>query len=306
MAGKVNKKLILKQCVVPTGSNISLETIIGELEVAFPKHKDRIRQAELFRSLVVSYITSPANNRPGKFIGFCLQDESATGIVDLTNSEQTVGVEEFMAPTDSAWLESEVILYVVDNHVLACNFGKYEKAISHMITELAKRGDILSDDKQIVLCDVPNKPSIQRVNDIGVRRINLDVSSYMASLSYLEPKSKVASIISAIFSEPRGPEEVKRRAQSTGSIYLSRGGKFKSHEIKKDEWLTKIGVKILQEDSDEYTLTLEDDSQISSSALRVTKTIKLNKHGNSFNRDHAHLELLNYYEKLAADGSLKW
>lgn len=307
MTGETKKKFVLKQCVVPLGSNISLESVIAEIGTKFPNHIDRTFSTELFRSRSISYIKSPSNGKPGKFVGFCLLDESAIGLANSKTSHETIDVEEFDVPEDKAWLDSEIVLYVIENHVIACNIGNHEKALSAIITDLAKRGDILADDKHLVLSDVPNKLTIEHVHKVGVKHIDLDVSSYLASLNYVKSTTVDGTIFDSIFQSPISPKALTRRTQSTGRLFLSRGGKFKKEEIPKDEWLTKIGKDILDEGLDNYTITLEDGNQISSSKLRVNKTVGLNKKGNNtFSREHAHLELLAYYDELKALGSFGW
>ncbi|MEP6343823.1 MAG: hypothetical protein ABJ275_10965 [Maricaulaceae bacterium] len=307
MSGKTKKKFVLKQCVVPLGSNISLESVISEIGTKFPNHKDRTFKTELFRSRSISYVKPSPNGKPGFFVGFCLLDESAIGLADSKTSNETIDVEEFDVPKDKAWLDSEVVLYIVKNHVIACNIGNNEKAISTIITDLAKSGDILADDKHLVLSDVPNKLTIEHVHKVGVKHIDLDISSYLASLDYVKSKKADRTIFSSIFQSPISPEDVTRRTKSTGRLFLSRGGKFKKEEIAQDEWLTKIGADILSEGVEDYTITLEDGNQISSSKLRVNKTVSLNKKGNNtFSREHAHLALLEYYDELKALGSFSW
>jgi len=234
-------------------------------------------------------------------------DESAIGLANSKSSDEIINVEEFDVPKDKAWLDTEIILYVVGNHVISCNMGNNEKSISTIITDLAKTGNILADDKHLVLSDVPNKLTIEHVHKVGVKHIDLDVSSYLASLDYVKSSKSDANIFNSIFQSPIGPDDVVKRAQSTGRLFLSRGGKFKKEEISQDEWLTKIGTEIIAEESEDYLITLEDGNQISSSKLRVNKTVSLNRKGNNtFSREHAHLELLAYYNELKALGSLSW
>lgn len=305
MSGKVKKQLVLKRCFNPFGSNISLESVIIEIERAFPKNEDRMASIDLFRSQIVSYVKKPNNGGSGIFIGFCVQDKSATGLVDTITSTNEVGVEEYNAPENKAWLDSEVILYVVENHVIACNIGNKEKAITQLLTDLARKGNILGDQKHIVLSDVPNKLTIENVNKIGVKRIDLDISSYLTSLDYIKPKKATPSFLKSIFSSPTSIAEVRRRNETTARVYLKRG-KFKKEEVRKDEWLTMIGTEIIKEEPKDYTITLEDGSKIGTSTLHVSKSVDLNRHGNSFNREHSHLELINYYAELNSSGKLRW
>lgn len=234
-------------------------------------------------------------------------DKSAIGLANSTASTEVINIEVFDVPESKAWLDTEVILYIVDNHVIACNVGSNEQVVSTMITDLAKKGHILADDKHLLLSDVPNRLSIEHVQKVGVKNIELDISSYLASLDYIKSHKKVGAPFRSIFAGPLSPDDVAKRSQTTGKLFLSRGGKFKKEEISQDEWLTKIGTDILSDESDEYTITLEDGYQISSSKLRVSKTVKLNKKANNaFDREQAHLEMLAYYDELEGQGSLSW
>jgi hypothetical protein len=56
--------------------------------------------------------------------------------------------------------------------------------------------------------------------------------------------------------------------------------------------------------ADSFTIVLEDQTRVSNSMLRKSKTVKLRSHANSFSLDHAKLEVETYYRELAADGSL--
>jgi len=49
----------------------------------------------------------------------------------------------------------------------------------------------------------------------------------LASLDYVKSKKVDGTIFNSIFQSPIPPEGVTRRTQSTGRLFLSRGGKFK-------------------------------------------------------------------------------
>lgn len=99
--------------------------------------------------------------------------------------------------------------------------------------------------------------------------------------------------------------EVKRRANAIGKIVLKRG-RFEKDEVRKDDWLTDIGVELADADAvDRFTLTLEDGTKVSNSMLRKSKIVLLPRHANSFSFDHAKKALEQYYKDLSAANLLR-
>jgi len=308
MQGKIQKSLVLKRCYVPDGSNISLEKVVEQIKGALPNHKERVFGDDLLKSYIIAYMQPDTQRGKGVYVGIYRQDIGATGLIDYSSSSEDAGVEEFKVPENRAWLDTEIVLYIVDNHILACNLSGKDKLLSKIFLEIAKRADIIRDDFVIDITDVPNTPELGRINKVGVKNIELNLTSYLSSIEEFALKSQsssVAQFFEKLLGAPSSLEDVQKRAATKGKLLLSRG-KFSKEEINKDEWLTSIGGKIVDENLDDYTLTLEDGSKVSTKSLKVSKLVQLNKHANSFSREYAHLTLSAYYDELLDNGSLNW
>ncbi len=306
---KVFKTLVLKRCYMPEGFNGSLEKILDGIKGKLPNHEDRVFKPELFKSYLIADIVKKANSDKGVYVSVLCQDRGATGLINFEKSKETAEVEEHEAPENRAWLDNQILLYVVDNHVICCNLGPRDNFLGTMIMDLAKKADAVNDDFNFRIADVPNKTELERVNNIGVKEIDLSLTSYLSTFDNFKNtsiSSSVMPVLERVFGQPDETSRLKKRASAKGSLKLTRGGRFKRDEIPKDDWLTDIGATIIEQDLEDYKIWLEDGTAISSSNLKVMRSVKLNKHANTFSVDDAKIHTAAFYEELKSDGSLNW
>jgi hypothetical protein len=151
---------------------------------------------------------------------------------------------------------------------------------------------------KINISDVPHEAEIKRVQEIGIKQIKLGIDGYLAHIDQLIYKTTFFDLVfKAIFASPDSAENIKKRANTHGQLILKRS-KFESEEIKKDEWLTNVGKTIIESDADNYTITLEDGTKISTSNLKVSKNVQIKKHANSLAYNDVKASLLEYYRDL--------
>jgi hypothetical protein len=306
---KVFKTLVLKRCYLPDGFNSSLEKIVDGIKGRLPNHEDRVFRPELFKSYLIADITRRSNSESGIYVSILCQDKGATGLINFEKSKETAEVEEHEAPENRAWLENQILLYIVDNHVVCCNLGPRDNFLGTMIKDLAKKAEAVNDDFNFRISDVPNKTELERVNNIGVKEIDLSLTSYLSTFDNFRSatgSSGIMPVLERVFGQPDSISRLRKRASAKGSLKLTRGGKFKKDEIPKDEWLTDIGATIIEQDLEDYKILLEDGTAISSSNLKVMRSVKLNRHANTFSVDDAKIQTAAFYDELKNDGSLSW
>ena len=304
--GKTRKTLVFKRCYTPEGTNISLQDILDNIKLNAPNHIDRTYKVDLLKEYIIadidSDVTDPNN---GRYIRLCCQDRGATGLIDLHSSEERASVDEYHAPDNRGWLENEMLLYVVNNNIIGCNVGSKDKFLGAMINRIAQTSKVTNDDFSMRISDVPNKTEISRINEIGVKEIDLSLTSYLASLDDLTSNQNLPAIIEGILGVPSNKKGLHKRSATSGRLKLTRG-KFKPDEVKKDEWLTNIGEIIVEDNMNDYKILLDDGNTISSDTLKVSKPVNLNRYANSFSQAHAREELKQYYSELKDNGSLAW
>ena len=306
---KINKSMVLKRCYMPEGHNGSLEEIVTAIKEKLPNHADRIFRPELFKSYLIGNITPKENADKGVFVSVLCQDKGTTGLINFEKSKESAEVEEHEAPENRAWLDNQILLYVVDNHLVCCNLGPRDNFVGTMLKDIAKAADAVNDDFNFTIADVPNKTELEKVNKIGVREIDLSLTSYLSTFDSFKNapiSSKIMPVLERVFGEPDQASSLKKRASAKGRLFLTRGGKFKKEEIPKDDWLTDIGATVIEQDLDEYKIKLEDGTTISSSNLKVMKSARLMRHGNTFSVDDAKLQTAAFFDELKSNGSLGW
>ena len=262
--------MVLKRCYMPEGHNGSLEEIVTAIKEKLPNHADRIFRPELFKSYLIGNITPKENADKGVFVSVLCQDKGTTGLINFEKSKESAEVEEHEAPENRAWLDNQILLYVVDNHLVCCNLGPRDNFVGTMLKDIAKAADAVNDDFNFTIADVPNKTELEKVNKIGVREIDLSLTSYLSTFDSFKNapiSSKIMPVLERVFGEPDQASSLKKRASAKGRLFLTRGGKFKKEEIPKDDWLTDIGATVIEQDLDEYKIKLEDGTTISSSNL---------------------------------------
>ena len=203
-------------------------------------------------------------------------------------------------PTGQNFLHEDLGLFIVENNVIACGMANKNKIYATQISELAERLGIISENEHFSLVDVPNQSNLIDLKETGVREIQLGVSDYLASLpGGTDLKSRV---MNAIWATPSDPNELKHRQENHGKLVLKRG-RFKKDEIKYDQWLTNVGREIVAADDQEYKIILEDERVLTSTNLKMVKTVRIKRQYNTVNWVELRLQLEKFYKELR-DGSL--
>jgi hypothetical protein len=298
-----SKTLSLQRAYFHDGFNSTLEEV---LERSFEKLGDvenRLLDIDFFSKFFFASIQRP-HDGIGIFLRV-LEVESAVGVINFETKDPSAAVEEFFHPEKQEFLKEEMVFYSIRNHILACNLKNKAGTLATNVLELAKSCGVLSNDTKLRIADVPDQTTLSRIEEIGVSEVDFSINNFMENLTVSEREHTGSRIIQMIFGKPADGGEVKRRANAIGKIVLKRG-RFEKDEVRKDDWLTDIGVELADADAvDRFTLTLEDGTKVSNSMLRKSKTVLLPRHANSFSFDHAKKALEQYYKDLSAANLLR-
>ena len=193
---------------------------------------------------------------------------------------------------------------MVRDHIVACNLKNKNGTLANTVLQLAHKGGVLGQDVKMRIADVPDKTTLERIDEVGVREVDFSVTSFMANLNISTKDTPGSRIMKMVLGMPTDGSALRKRGNSVGRMILKRG-RFEADEIHKDQWLTAVGKELMIAGSDDnFTITLEDKTKVSNSMLRKSKSVTLRRHANSFSFDSAKMELESYYRDLASDGSL--
>ena len=301
-----SKKLVLKRCYLPQGYNGCLEDIVEEINKQLPNHVDRRFGCEdLFKEGLVAEIEK---SEFGHFVEIQTYDKGATGLINFGNQNAKTDIEEFHAPDNKEFLDSHIILLIAKNHIIACGLGNRDASLKHLFSDLGKKSGCIENSLDLRVDDVPNQSELQRVSEVGVKCVNLNLSSYLASFEEFQNTSTTRNIAQAmqkILGSPDDTHSLRKRANVTGRLVLRRG-RFVKEELEKDEWLTDIAETIIDSRFDDYTIELEDGTKVSTAKLKVNKPVKLKRFANTVDTKEAKAALETYYKELQRNGALEW
>ncbi len=298
------KKLVLKKAYFDEGFNGSIEQIVNGISEKLPDKNERVFNPELFKSHEIAHIEKLTGGA-GVFVRIHGYEKGSIGLINQEVQAASAELEEHHPPEKRQFLADEVILYVRGNHILACDLGNKDSLIQNIFGVIGLKAGVIENSLKLKVSDVPNKAELKKAKEIGIKKIELGLDGYLASVEEFHHKSPKEKILEKIFSVPSDAESVRKRANTHGKLVLSRG-QFKKEEIKKDDWLTNVGATIIESGADDYVITLEDGTKIATEKLKVSKSVKLKKFANTISYTEAKAALLKFYEELHSNGSLDW
>ncbi|WP_421702675.1 hypothetical protein [Aliiroseovarius sp.] len=297
------KTLSLQRAYFNEGFNGTLENTLRSAFLKLPKAQDRIVELDLLSNQLFASFEE-ARSGEGVFVRALEFEQGAIGVINLDTTDNSAAVEEFFHPNRQDFLKDEMVLYVVRDHIVACNLKNKHGTLAGSVLQLAHKADVLGQDVRMRIADVPDATTLERIQEVGVREVDFSITSFMESLDISTGQQAGTRVMRMIFGLPSQKQVLRKRANAIGRMVLKRG-RFKKDEVQKDQWLTDIGKELMIAGSSEsFKIVLEDKTTVSNSMLKKTQSVRLPRHANSFSFERAKMELANWYEKLRNDGSL--
>lgn len=303
----VRTTLYLKKAELFPETQASLEDIILKVADDLPDFVDRKFNVDLLSDYYISSIKRDVKRNAGAFVRISLNDIGSTGIMTTKKGFSEGDVEEHSAPKGKAFVQGEIYLYVAGNHLIACGIGNRDKMVSEIISHIASLAGAINNDTRLFISDVPNAAELNKINKVGVKSIDFDLSTYLADVETMPFEKRITGIGAVLFSMFGKVPEAKDatlRSETRGKILLSRGKFRKTENLVKDEWLTNVGQAVVNADLESYTIVLEDGSKVSTKSIKTSKPVKIKKYANTFQREHAEMIITEYFGELLKNGSL--
>ena len=297
------KTLALQRAYFNEGYNGSLENLLKAAFSKLDRNKDRVVDVDLFKSRLFASCDDCLTGE-GVFLRVFEYEKGAIGVIDSDTNDQAAVVEAFDHPENREFLKDEIVIYVVNNHIIACNLGNKSGTFASNVLNFCTKAGVLNPDINMLIADVPDKTTLDRLDKVGVKSVDFGITTYMERLDISTSSTVGARIMGMILAEPEESSAIRKRANAVGKLSLRRG-RFTKNEAHKDEWLTGIGKELMVAGSSEsFTIDLEDGTRLSNSSLKRSKSVKLRRHANSYSFENAKMELSNFYKQLKNDGSL--
>lgn len=303
MVATRSKTLSLLRAYFNEGYNGSLEEVLKRSFARLPSAQDRIVPIDLISNQFFAGIEASQTGK-GVFVRLLEFEQGAIGVVNLDTEDHSAAVEEFFHPDKRDFLKDEMVCYVVDDHIVACNMKNKAGTFCANVLEFASKAEAIGSDVKMRIADVPDKTTLRQLAEIGVKEVDFSIMSFFESLEIDTRRQAGMRVMQMILGVSSDCKATKHRANAVGKMILRRG-RFEKDEVHKDEWLTDIGRELMVAGSvEKYTITLEDGTKVSNASLKKTRSVKLKRHANSFAFESAKAELESFYRELVADGAL--
>jgi hypothetical protein len=218
--------------------------------------------------------------------------------------------EEFSFSVQTAaegeeFLDRNILLLGFDDIVVSCGIGSRSGYLCSAIHSLAVKAGIISSTTLLGFTDVMRKDTLQLINQVGVKQVDFDATTFIGSL----PKSMQMSSLEKAFGSSSTGDSIKRRRENLALISLKtqRIRKKKNvvaKEYDKNTWLDEVALKVAEDsDINSYKIILNDDRPILSGSLFTCEYVDVDVQGTSFDEGDAHLKMIEFFHKIQRDAS---
>ncbi|MEP3784135.1 hypothetical protein [Ascidiaceihabitans sp.] len=235
---------------------------------------------------------------------FALYEEGAEKSTIKRDKGSEYNTSPISAPEASEFLNHEVAVLVSGNHLIACGLGTRHTVLIDAIGQLATRCELNFPPGCMHFATIPNKLTVEKIRNTGVRSIKFDAANLLGSLDV-----QSQGVVETIFGPSTDVDSIKREEMvaelSIRPKPLGRRSALEVIETPKDEWLGKAAVQVFKEDRiNSYTIVLNDDTTWSEGELKLTKKVDVGRVGSTYNMAEALQEMLDYFEELRKGGHL--
>jgi len=295
-------KLVAHRVIFTDHTEITFEQILRKLYERLPLYTDRIfeSRSSTDASVAISkFLMHPSNTGTGAvFSSFHKDAEIST--LSFDTSEQELGFGRQSASDGEEYLDSNSVLFAVDDVVVSCGLGKRMNYLCAAIYQLAFDAGIIPHTTSFNFADIPRGDVLESINRIGVREIGLDATVLIGSL----PKSVQSGVLGRVFGSTDSGDAIKRRRENIATISVKNSRFFNRQgvgvlEQDKNEWLDAIALEVVNDtDVSAYTIILNDKTPIKSGSLFRSKEVAIAVEGSTFDVSDAHAQMVKYYHEV--------
>ncbi len=303
MAAKTRKmKLVAYRVVFTDHTKITFEEVLDQLNKRLPHHADRIFSApsSTDASVAISKFLIHPSNAGTAAVFSMFHKDAEISTISFAGSSEELEFNTQAASEGEEYLDKNILLFGVDDMVIACGMGKRRNYLCSAIYHLAVKAGVLPHTTSFNFADIPRGNVLESINRVGVKQVDFDATTLIGSLT----KSVQSNVLGAVFGSDSTGDAIKRRRENIATLSVKNSRFWKKRVIgieeqDKNKWLDAVAVEVVQdEDVNSYTIVLNDDRPIKSGSLFMSRDIDVAIEGSTFDVADAHAKMVNYYYDL--------
>jgi hypothetical protein len=232
-------------------------------------------------------------------------------VVPRLSENQDGDVGTTPPPEHCEFMDGDIMVLVVGNHVLLCATNLHEKRAERYMTGIIEATGLPRNASTFSLCRSANVDKLRLIQSQGVKAINLDVSLFDATLDNIDRttvRQQIGGIlmdqVKAMIFKDKTPEEIANAENLTARVILTYDSRKKGMSLGR-EGVEQLAIQMLDDDDEGFSIRTAGGQRIKGSDISLTKIVKIQKHGKSVFCSDAWRELETYYYELRADGLLE-
>ena len=232
---------------------------------------------------------------------------------DAIDQRQDIAVETLSPPTNSEFMDGDVFLLIVGNHLCLCSNILRDSTLRHYLLKLLEKANVGSGAAAFDIKPVASKDIVKLINDSAISSITLNAAMYEASNKAAKQKSHTIGALGAVgkyLGAMVGRQNDVTNDSLSIALTIKLDRRSKTHtglgEEKLHSWALDLAKSAVREfDDADFVIKLQDNRTITPNELKIVKAISLPTHGKSVNREEVRKVLVDFYNELCTNGTIE-
>jgi hypothetical protein len=251
------------------------------------------------------FSASPKSENDGIFVRVFECPKDGLHDIDLAAQDDARCLGDIDGDDGRRIVSDQIIFWIKDNNIVSCNIGNKTTTLENLFRKLFESANLPEDTYRFRFLDVPNKEILGEIKRHGVRKFDLDISAFIASLpDEVLPKSLG---FWAIFLGKRSSpaHEAANRKANLSVRTQFRGAKLSIDDIAEDDFMKELAISAIEEDQiTGYKFILGNGRPIDSENIRVIKKVKISSSRNVYDYFNARSEISQFTDELRTESLL--
>ncbi|MGN6749910.1 MAG: hypothetical protein ACTHJS_15080 [Xanthobacteraceae bacterium] len=224
--------------------------------------------------------------------------------------EQELDLRVQAPPADGEWLEGDAFLYVRNDHVCMCSTDIRDGAINFFSHEFFKKAKLRRDSALFELQKIADVSKLKFLHSQGVKELEIHAMLYKATAEHTKRKTEVIGSLGAVGKYLKAvlgkPFDVTPDAIKVG-VSLKVDRRFRKELSVGYKTIENLAANVVShsEKNDDYSILTKSGQRISPDEIFIRTKVRIDKEGNTIDRDKAWRELQYFYESLKRSGALE-
>ena len=213
-------------------------------------------------------------------------------------------------PADGEWLRGDAFLFINGDHLCLCSTDIRDGAINLFLHEFFKKAHLRRDSAFFDLQKIADVGKLKFLHSQGVKELEINAMLYKATAEHTKRKNEVIGSLGAVGKYLKSvlgkPNDVTPDALKV-SVSLRVDRRFRKELSVGYKTIENLAANVISHSgkNDDYSILTKTGQRISPDEIFIKTKVRIDKEGNTIDRDKAWRELQYFYESLKRSGAVE-